>query len=210
MNNQTITNEIWITIEEFPNYEVSNLGNVRNKKTKRVLKPGKNTGGYSFVNIKNKDGIYKKPKIHRLVAKAFIPNPENKPTVDHIIPISKGGTNEVSNLRWATRLEQEANKDKLSHRGCGVKRKNYCVELNKVFESTTDAAKEIGCNLKSIAHVLDGKMYTAKGYHFISYDKYLDMLTAELLEIAFPEVEVAPEVTICGQPLNDYLNNEAI
>lgn len=208
------TKEIWRTIDEFPNYEVSNLGNVRNKKTKRVLKPVKNNEGYLYVNIKNKEGSYKHPSIHRLVAAAYIPNPENKPTVDHIISISKGGTNEVSNLRWATHIEQEANKDQSYKKRCGKAKKNYCVELNKVFDSGRAAAREIGCNEITIRRALNGELKTAKGYHFISYDEYLDMLTTELLEKAFLENENESEtdgselITVCGQPLNEYLQTK--
>lgn len=211
MNNQTTTNEIWKTIEEYPNYEVSNMGKIRNKKTGRILKGKLDKQGYLQMHITNKEGIGKYPYMHRLVAETFIPNPENKPTVDHIIPVSKGGTNEVSNLRWATHTEQEANKDQSYKKRCGKARKNYCIELNKVFDSGRAAAREIGCDEISIRRVLNGTYKTVKGYHFISYDEYLDMLTAELLEIAFPEEEVTPEVTICGVNIDDYLAmNEAI
>lgn len=211
MNNQTTTNEIWKDIEEYPNYEASNMGKIRNKKTGRILKGRLNKQGYLQVSITNKEGIRKYPFLHRLVAETFIPNPENKPTVDHIIPVSKGGTNEVFNLRWATYTEQEANKDQSCKKRCGKARKNYCIELNKVFDSARAAAREIGCDETSIRRVLNGMHKTVKGYHFISYDEYLDMLTAELLEIAFSEEEVTPEVTICGVNIDDYLAmNEAI
>lgn len=212
MNNQTTTNEIWKTIEKYPNYEASNMGRIRNKTTRRILNGSVNKQGYIQVHIINKEGEKKKPLLHRLVAETFIPNPENKPTVDHIIPVSKGGTNEVSNLRWATHTEQEANKDQSYRKRTGKAKKNYCVELNKVFDSGRAAAREIGCDEISIRRVLNGMYKTAKGYHFISYDKYLDMLTAELLEAAFlneeVEKEAAPEVTICGVPIDDYLTNE--
>ena len=66
-------------------YEVSNLGNVRSLKygKTRVLKPAKDKDGYLYTNL-NKDGKGKWHKIHRLVAQAFIKNPNNLPEVNHI------------------------------------------------------------------------------------------------------------------------------
>lgn len=56
--------------------------------------------GYRTVGYKGKNYL-----VHRLVAEVYIPNPENKPYIDHIIPVSDGGTNDVSNLRWCTHEE---------------------------------------------------------------------------------------------------------
>jgi hypothetical protein len=83
-------------------YEVSNTGKVRNTKTKRELKSCA-SGGYPIV------GIYSKTyPVHRLVAKAFIPNPDNKEAVNHINKIKTD--NNASNLEWATNAENNAHK----------------------------------------------------------------------------------------------------
>ena len=73
-----------------------------------VLKPQKTGSGrdYLFVPL-NKDGKVRQFYIHRLVAKAFIPNPENKPCVDHID--NDKNNNHVENLRWVTHLENMNN-----------------------------------------------------------------------------------------------------
>ena len=79
--------ELWLTIEEAPNYEISNQGRVRNKKTQRILNPGAyGATGYKQVNmaIPSEGNKQKKRYIHRLVAQYFIPNPENKREVNHI------------------------------------------------------------------------------------------------------------------------------
>lgn len=94
--------EIWKDIEGFENrYEISSFGNVRNKKTEKYIKPTCDPHGYYFVTLR-KVGETKtnSNKIHRLVAKAFIPNPEHLPCVNH-----KDGdksNNNVDNLEWCT------------------------------------------------------------------------------------------------------------
>lgn len=93
-------------IENFANYEVSNFGNVRNSKTGRVLVPGRNKVGYYIVNL-SKDKKQVTNYVHTLVAKAFIPNPENKPCVDHINSVKTN--NNVTNLRYATKRENSQN-----------------------------------------------------------------------------------------------------
>lgn len=71
--------EIWKPIEEYENYYVSNMGNVMNINTGKVLKGQNNGKGYFHVCLYNKEHKCKLVMIHRLVAKAFIPNPENLP-----------------------------------------------------------------------------------------------------------------------------------
>ena len=85
-------------------YEVSNYGKVRNTKSKRILRPV-DLNGYSIVRLSDKS-IGLKPKttyVHRLVATAFIPNPENKKEVNHI-DLNRSN-NHVSNLEWVTTEE---------------------------------------------------------------------------------------------------------
>ena len=76
--------EIWKTIPNFSKYEVSTLGNIRNKKTLKELSKNALRCGYIRLNIINNDGITKMKTLHRLVALTFIPNSENKYTVNHI------------------------------------------------------------------------------------------------------------------------------
>lgn len=73
--------ENWLPVEEFDNYEVSDLGNVRNVKTGRNLMLNTRKGYPSVALCKDKKPIFK--VVHRLVATAFVPNPDNKPQVNH-------------------------------------------------------------------------------------------------------------------------------
>ena len=83
-------------------YSVSSNGLVLNRKTQRLLQGSPDKRGYVTVSIRSSSKMYTK-LVHRLVAGAFIPNPENKPTVNHID--GNKSNNDLSNLEWATHKE---------------------------------------------------------------------------------------------------------
>ena len=108
--------EIWKPIKEFEGYyEVSNMGRVRSLNYKRTGKEKilKNIGDYKgyLEIVLTKNGKQKQFKVHRLVAEAFIPNPENKPCIDHINTVKSD--NRVENLRWVTYKENSNNEKTL-------------------------------------------------------------------------------------------------
>ena len=100
--------EEWRIIDINPDYQVSNTGLVRSIKHNRVkvLRPSLNNRGYWRVTL-TANGIQTYHAVHRLIATAFIPNPDNKPQVDHINRIKTD--NRVENLRWATSSENNIN-----------------------------------------------------------------------------------------------------
>jgi len=99
--------EIWKTIEDFPNYMISNLGRVKRSVgqyclTEHILKPQKYRKGYLYVGLCDK-GQYTHKKIHRLVLEAFVgPAPKGR-VCDHINKIRND--NRLKNLRWVTYKE---------------------------------------------------------------------------------------------------------
>ncbi|CAL5975620.1 HNH_endonuclease [Hexamita inflata] len=95
-------------IDGYPNYEVSNFGQVRNKTTGRILKPIQRADGYQVINLcQNK--IIKQYLIHQLVSKSFIENPDNYSEIDHCDGVRSN--NNVWNLRWVSHRENLKNRN---------------------------------------------------------------------------------------------------
>lgn len=106
--------EVFADIPGYPGYEVSNYGRVKNSKTDKILKPYL-TRGYLRVSLYNDSGR-KCKLVHRLVAEAFIPNPQNKSDVNHINGCKTDAN--ACNLEWATASENmfHAHSNGLRHR----------------------------------------------------------------------------------------------
>ena len=107
-----IINEVWRSVDGYINYQVSNIGRIRNASTGKILKGIPHTAGYLHVKLTGTQGR-RNEFIHRLVACEFINNPDNKPCVDHINHDKTDNT--VDNLRWATHSENSKNMSKRSH-----------------------------------------------------------------------------------------------
>jgi hypothetical protein len=100
--------ETFIRIEGYKNYEVSNFGEIMCTDTGLILPVLYDERGYGITLICDTYGIPTAHRLHRLVAKAFIANPENKLLVNHIN--EDPGDNDMRNLRWVTRKETCVNK----------------------------------------------------------------------------------------------------
>ena len=155
--------EQWKSIAGYEGlYEVSNLGRVKslnyNRTGKeRILKQQKDKHGYLRVDI-CKDGKLKHSKVHRLVAEAFIQNPNNLETVNHK---DEDKTNNVaSNLEWMTRgdniIYSQARQVQMLDKQTG--------ELLAIFPSTNEADRVTGIYQGSISKCCLGKLKSAGGY----------------------------------------------
>ncbi len=74
---------MFVQIKDYPNYFISENGELKSNFVSKILKPRKSKNGYFTYNLR-KDGNAKNEYVHRLVAKTFLPNPNNLPQVDHI------------------------------------------------------------------------------------------------------------------------------
>jgi len=98
--------EEWKVVAEYPKYEISSLGRVRNAKKQYIRIPDINSKNYARLRLVVKGHIIRK-FVHRLVAETFLENPENKEMVDHIN--GDNTDNRLCNLRWSTRSENMLN-----------------------------------------------------------------------------------------------------
>ena len=160
--------ESWKVVKDYENYSVSSFGRVYSIKTDRILKPGKNTGGYHYVNL-CKNGKAKKHKIHRLIGIAFLPNHDNKPMVDHIDRKQKTNNN-ITNLRWSTGSENGYNQDIHKKNMTGFKgvswhkgNQKYVAQINingkKTHIGYFQKAEDAGYAYDEKAKEIHGKFY---------------------------------------------------
>lgn len=128
MENNVQQAEVWKQYLD-TQYEVSNLGNVRNKNTKAVLSQEDTGNGYLCVGLQMDNGVYKKTRVHRMVAMAFLEGErtEERNEVDHIN--GNKSDNSVDNLRWCTHKENMNNPVTRRKIRRGVKR--YRLQLQK-------------------------------------------------------------------------------
>ena len=120
--------EVWRRVPNYEMYLVSNKG--RMMRNGKIMKHSLRTG-YPYVNLSVK-GVTRNADIHRLVASAFIPNPDNKRCVDHID--NNRENNCVENLRWCTPQENQANTtgyNKNGYKGIRFQNNRYTAQILK-------------------------------------------------------------------------------
>lgn len=162
-SNQT---ELWKTIEENGFYQVSTFGRSRSiaRKTKfgatfhrvRYLSPQLSNQGYARLTVRMDDGTKKTFLLHRLVARAFIPNPENKPQINH--KNFNRADNRIENLEWATASENNTHVcDAGRKRPWGqIKLKNFQVkEIKSRLISGKETHKTIALDYDVSASAID-------------------------------------------------------
>lgn len=159
---------------QYLHIQVSNAGNVRNSYTKEKLKCNSRTKGYPVVNVGKREGYTGHNEyIHRLVALAFIPNPNGESDVNH-----KDGNKEnihVSNLEWCSRSENIAHAYRIGLREAAYNPDSIAVEAYvypsmeyiDTYESQAAAARALDVTGSKVCEVVNGGRRQTKGYYFV-------------------------------------------
>ena len=171
--------EIWKELEGFSKYKFSNTGKVWSKSSNKEMSLKPQQGGYVRFHLVNDGGNRCNMMIHRLIAFAFIPNPQNKPTVNH--KNYNKADNRVENLEWATISEQNNHRKRpskeVSRLMCSRTVWRCSINGDKIefYETLKDAAKWILDNKgnkdawKNISNVCHNRAETAYGFKWV-YD----------------------------------------
>lgn len=151
-------------ISNFPNYEITDDGRVWSTISKKWLKPKNNGNGYLYVALKS-DKVHNN-YIHRLVAEAFIPNPNNLPCINH--KDEDRSNNRVKNLEWCTHKYNNnygCHNQKISDRlSKAIVQLDKFGNIIKEWKSAREVEEVLGIANQNIAKVLKGKRNQAGGY----------------------------------------------
>jgi hypothetical protein len=158
--------EEWKTTHENEKYEVSNLGQIRNKNTKRILKKSILPSSYEIISL-SANSRQKSHLVHRLVAQAFILNSNNFPDVNHKDRNKRN--NRVENLEWVTRsmnIKHSYETGTKRHKRAVWRRDSKHKGKKIIFNSITKAAKITGCSPQNIWKCLSGRNKTAASFEW--------------------------------------------
>ena len=143
-----------VKVKNYPKYSVDEYGNVYNSNGV-ILKPFAGDNGYLRVSLSNDTVKHKKLLVHRLVAEAFIPNPNNLPQVNH--KDENKTNNVVENLEWCTALENLRHSKVIEKASVAKFQRVRCVSNGEVYESVKEACEKYGLRHSNIVACCNGR-----------------------------------------------------
>lgn len=158
--------EIWKPYRENETYEISNKGNVRNRRTGRNMRISTNSKGYKTTQLII-DDICRSKRIARLVAETFLDTDKDHTGLD--VTYKDGNKSNVrdSNLVWASRKDIINNSYKNGREQTHRMRKVRCIETGEVFKSITECSKVMGISREGVGRSANNPFTkTRDGYHF--------------------------------------------
>lgn len=155
--------EFWKPIKDYPHLLISRTGRVWTTTYDRELRPHLSNRGYLQVGL-CKDKKIKPAHVHRLVAQAFIPNPDNLSEVDHID--GNKLNNKVENLQW---ISHSDNMRKACKGYDGKPKPVICIETGKVYKTIKEANRELHIPEAVVSAIVRGEFPAYRGLHFEYY-----------------------------------------
>lgn len=181
--------EVWKDIDEYKGlYQVSNWGRIKSVERilkdgrswkEKILKTSKNNRGYLTVGLW-KNGKCKSYLVHRLVAEAFLNNPDNLPIINH--KDQNPSNNNVDNLEWCnqkynvnygTAIQRKAEKQINGKLSKTVYQYTLDGELIAEYPSTNEVERQLGYKQPSISYCCNGQRKTAYGYKWTYFPNIL-------------------------------------
>ena len=144
-------------------YAITSCGRVWSYKTNRFLKLCNHPDGYLQINL-CKDGKMTHHLVHRLVAEAYLENPNNYPCINHKSEIKT--ENHVNNLEYCTNKYNSNYGTAIERQAAKIRKKVYCHETNTTYDSLTAASKATGVDTGNISRCCKNKIKSCNNYHF--------------------------------------------
>ncbi|GES72577.1 endonuclease [Rhizophagus clarus] len=170
---KNIIMEVWLPVAISSDLLVSNLGRIKNKKGMILRRNPCKRKGYIQIGIKI-NNVYKNIAVHILVVRVFIPNPENKPHVNHINGIKHD--NRADNLEWVTPKENADRRIFPNHgriRSRKIVQKMLDGSIVQIWDSIWLASKALKISETCISEYCSGKQKTSGGWHWMYYEDYI-------------------------------------
>jgi hypothetical protein len=165
-------------IKNYPRYLIFENGDIYNKYRMRYMKQTKTPEGYFTIQLTNEENK-QSVLVHRLIAECFIPNPDNKPFVDHIN--RKRDDNRVNNLRWVSQSENSRNTSKcrnlLLYRGVSFKKEGRYNAFRVIYVDNNGKQKSKSFNIRKHGYIEALKKAVIHRYEMEKENEYITLQT---------------------------------